>query len=355
MSEYDQQAEKVSRTLDADVVLYSGAISENTDEDLIYLIRDKKNRKNVLFVLTTYGGSADSAYRIARCLQAQYREGSFILFVDSICKSAGTLIALGADEIIMSEPAELGPLDVQLSKADEIDEQISGMAPIQALNVLKNETFKSFEDHFLKLRYRSGRQITTKMAADIATRLTVGLFNRIYCQIDPMRLGETQRALLIAEHYGIRLASNNVKNGVLDKLIADYPSHGFVIDQREAKELFEHVRSPSDDERLLCELAEPAVQMGLKNYKNPAIIFTTCEYNNTDATEKENGDFHAENPNTQPGCLSEEAGQNSRKAVEQNGRESSDTAGCEKKVDENDKLSQAPGITIKSPQSINVK
>ena len=36
------------------------------------------------------------------------------------CKSAGTLLALGADEIIMSNLSELGPLDIQLPDRDYI-------------------------------------------------------------------------------------------------------------------------------------------------------------------------------------------------------------------------------------------
>ncbi len=49
--------------------------------------------------MVTEGGDADPAYRIARCLQDHYDR--FSLFVSGYCKSAGTLVALGAHELQM--------------------------------------------------------------------------------------------------------------------------------------------------------------------------------------------------------------------------------------------------------------
>jgi ClpP class serine protease len=40
--------------------------------------------------------------------------------VSGYCKSAGTLIALGANELAFGEHGELGPLDVQIAKRDEV-------------------------------------------------------------------------------------------------------------------------------------------------------------------------------------------------------------------------------------------
>ena len=51
-------------------------------------------------------------------------------YVDTVCKSAGTILALGADVIIMSQYAELGPIDVQLQKEDEVGESTSGLVGI---------------------------------------------------------------------------------------------------------------------------------------------------------------------------------------------------------------------------------
>jgi hypothetical protein len=205
-------------------------------------------------MLTTNGGSADAAYRIARQLQSNYEKVT--LFVHSVCKSAGTLVALGCHEVVMSDLAEMGPLDVQLAKADELFESTSGLTPRQAFETLQQEVLGSFEDFFLSLRGKSGFQITTKTAAEIATKLTTGLFSPVYSQIDPMRLGEIQRAMMIAMHYGSRLDRGNVEDGAVARLLTDYPCHEFVIDRTEARELFKTVRGPTQAEELLGEIHE---------------------------------------------------------------------------------------------------
>lgn len=242
----------VREDLKADLFTVSGVMDDSAALAMVRCVKKHRSMPNVMVILTTLGGSADAAYRMARFLRRQY-DGKIILAVDSVCKSAGTLLALGADEIVMTDEAQLGPLDVQLNKPDELGDVSSGLTPVQALTFLQSQTFRLFEDHFLKLRFRSGMQITTKTAADIATRLTTGLFQPIYEQLDPLRLGENQRAMMIAYDYGERLVRKNAKPGTLDKLIAGYPSHSFVIDREEAGSLFRLVREPNPEEHKLLE------------------------------------------------------------------------------------------------------
>ena len=173
---------------DADVIVYSGELVRPHDERFLVRCHQRSAKPNVLLMMTTYGGSADAAYRVARCLQRQYRKGKVTVFVNTDCHSAGMLLLIGADEIVMSDRGELGPLDVQIRKPEEIGEYLSGLTPIQALSSLGTESFNLFQDNFLKLRFRSGLQISTKSAADIAAQIAVGLFRPIYEQLDPMRL-----------------------------------------------------------------------------------------------------------------------------------------------------------------------
>ena len=162
----------------------------------------------------------------------------------------------------MSNNAQLGPLDVQLGMPDELGEVISGLTPIHALSFLQTQTFEMFEDNFLTLIKRSENRITTKTALDIATKMTTGLFDPIYAQLDPIRLGEYHRNMLVAGEYGKRLNSHsqNLKKSSLKKLTHGYPSHSFVIDRQEAKELFDNVRAPSENEDKLARLLRPIVE-----------------------------------------------------------------------------------------------
>ena len=251
-------AEAVSSALEADIIIYSGELFPPHDERLVLRCNDAPQNPNAFLILNTFGGHANQAFRVARALQRRYRDGKFIVFVRRYCKSAGTLLLLGADEIVMSAQAELGPLDVQLGKPDELGEVTSGLTPTQALATLREETYTHFESSFMKLRFKSGLQVSTKSAAEIASQMAIGLFTPVYEQIDPMRLGEIDRHNRIAIGYGQRLAKGNLKEDTLARLVATYPSHDFVIDRREARELFHQVRPPSENEVSLAEMLESA-------------------------------------------------------------------------------------------------
>lgn len=247
----------VSDEMDADIIGVVTQMYFRADEKVLAACRSRTNkRRNILLVLSTPGGSADEAYRIARHLRRAYcqpsagsrlgERGQLILYVHDFCKSAGTILALGADRIVMSQSAELGPIDVQLRKEDEVGERTSGLTPHQALETLQVEAGQHFRRFFRQMRFEASLQFSTKMSADLAARMTAGLLEPVYAQLDPIRLGEVERFVRIASEYGDRLKTSNVKEGTIEKLVSGYPSHEFVIDREEARELFEHVDVPSD-------------------------------------------------------------------------------------------------------------
>ena len=248
-----QVADHVAEKLDADVIYYNRPIFRPADQLLIEECIVRTRRKNVLLLLVTTGGDADPAYRIARCLQTKYER--FYLYVSGYCKSAGTLVASGAHELVMSDHGELGPLDVQMSKKDELWEMQSGLTVMDTLTALQDNAFAAFERFFLSTKARVGGSITLKTAAQIATEMTTGLFAPLYGQVDPLHIGEAGRAMSIAGHYGRRLLieGQNIEPAALNRIMSTYPSHGFVIDRQEASELFQNVREPTQEERLLAE------------------------------------------------------------------------------------------------------
>ena len=70
---------------------------------------------------------------------------------------------------------------------DEVGEQESGLTAMQAMQALREQALVNWEEFFLTLRTRSGFQITSKTAAEIAVSLTTGWFQPLYEQLDPMR------------------------------------------------------------------------------------------------------------------------------------------------------------------------
>ncbi len=229
------------------------------DEWLIDACRKRRLRQNIMLILATRGGDASVAYRIGRAFQKIYKiterkQGDndgpeFIIFIPTLCKSAGTILATAATKIVMSDFAELGPIEVQLRNPAEVGERTSSLAPVQALDSLKRQSKSLFEEHFKQLRFNEALSFSTKMAAEIASKLTVGLLSPIYSQVDPIRLAEVERSLKISGDYSERLAglqnASNLKEGAAERLLGGYPSHGFVIDAQEAKELFNRVDEPN--------------------------------------------------------------------------------------------------------------
>ncbi len=251
----EQIADLIAEEGDCDVIFYNGPIQYQTAKQLIEgsLYRTRR-RTNALLILVTLGGDPDAAYRIARFLQYEYKKFTFL--APGPCKSAGTLIALGAHEIAISKMGEFGPLDAQTSKRDEVFELQSGLILESALTALQEKAYQTFQDFFLQFKFGVGKNATLHTASEIAANLTTGLLGRMYEQIDPMHVGELGRSIAIAKEYGQRLQeqSQNYTIESLNHLIEEYPSHGFVIDRNEARKLFKVVRDPSPSEKLLIIL-----------------------------------------------------------------------------------------------------
>lgn len=216
--------------------------------------------RTFFLVLVTEGGDADPAYRIARCLQDHYDR--FSLFVSGYCKSAGTLVALGAHELVIADCGELGPLDVQMSKEDELGATRSGLTVLSALSTLQMKAYDAFEHFLLETKKRSLGLITTRTAIRVATDLAGALFAPIYEHVDAMHVGEAGRSLEIAHRYGKILlqSGQNCWPGALDALTSSYPSHGFIIDRFQAQALFTNVRPPRPDEIALAERLGPVAR-----------------------------------------------------------------------------------------------
>lgn len=227
-------AEAVAKESKSDVLLFSGPVTPDSARRLQDVICPRKRADRLTMFVVTPGGDPDAAFKIGRAVQNNYQHVSMV--VTGWCKSAGTLIAIAGNELIMGDRGELGPLDIQLNKADEIMELGSGLAVDQALKTLETTASRMFLNLLVGIRRDTGGMITTKTAADIAAKMVTGLLEPIYHQIDPVKIGENTRAMNITKMYGSRLnaASGNLASEhSLNRLVAAYPDHGFVIDREE--------------------------------------------------------------------------------------------------------------------------
>jgi hypothetical protein len=81
-------------------------------------------------LLRSQGGDAEVAVRLARMAQAACSR--FVVVVPDIAKSAATIFALGADEIVMGPASDLGPIDPQVLIHDR--GYVSAKEVIRAVN-----------------------------------------------------------------------------------------------------------------------------------------------------------------------------------------------------------------------------
>lgn len=283
--EKTEAANIVAEEFDASVFVYSGAIDREGYGALVTCMQPSKKaplRPNAFLLLTTNGGDADTAYQIARFFHDLFQK--LYLFVPVKCKSAGTLLALGASEIIMGGVSELGPLDVQLMQRDEIGKRRSGLVVRTALKGLAEETLRAYEKVMLGIKRGSRQSVSFEVASNIAATIATGVMEPVYAQIDPERLGNDLRDLEVARAYGERLIGHggNANREAVRRLVEDYPSHGFIIDKAEATELFTNVSEPS------AEVYGLMFTLGGKVYSEQSPCF--AERLDTNTNPKEEGD-----------------------------------------------------------------
>src|SRR3989304_3310282 len=85
------------------------------NQDDYYLIHDlvrDTGSRHVDLYLETPGGSGEAAEEIVRCLRSKFDQVSFLISGEA--KSAGTIMVLSGDEILMTETGSLGPIDAQI-------------------------------------------------------------------------------------------------------------------------------------------------------------------------------------------------------------------------------------------------
>jgi len=254
-------ADKLAAARDADVLLINADMERSPAKEVISAVNRRRRRKNLCLLLVTGGGDPGAAFMIGRILQQRYER--IFGYVSGYCKSAGTLAMIAAHELVIGDLGDLGPLDIQIAKSDDLGSMNSGLTATTALDELRAESFNSFEKTLLKIMQRSSGNISFRLASEIASNMTVGLFSPIYSQIQAMHLGEVGRANNITREYGARLerVSENLVPRGLGRLTYSYPSHDFVIDRDEAKLIFRNVRQPETlEQKLFDELGDCAVQ-----------------------------------------------------------------------------------------------
>lgn len=203
-------------------------------------------------VLHSLGGDIGSAYQIAELTRDRCQRTSVI--VPLYAKSAATLLILAADEIIMGETAQVGPLDTQIAEREKGSIRYrSALNPFKSLEQLQVFSLETL-DVTVKLMLARA-EMTVDEAVGHAIEFASRVSSPLYKKLDVGKLGEYSRALEIGKEYGRRLMERYVdwkdqeqRDAALDKLVLGYPAHDYIIDCKELEALGFQVRHTTDTE-----------------------------------------------------------------------------------------------------------
>lgn len=187
----------------------------------------------VALVIDSPGGYAKCAFQVASLLRR--RCGNFVAVVPQYAKSAATLLALGADRIILGEDAELGPLDAQY--IDTGSEEIrSALDEVQSLERLFAASLDAIDQAMQLMVNRTGKKVESVLGP--VTHFVAEMMSPLFQKIDTVQYSQKSRVLKVAEEYATRLLmpqySPSTAKRIARHLVERYPEHGFVIDAAEA-------------------------------------------------------------------------------------------------------------------------
>ncbi len=196
-------------------------------------LKSIRNTKRIDLFLYTRGGAMEVPWRIVTMIREFTEE--FAVLVPYKCWSAGTIIALGAEEIVVGRKGELGPIDPQVPI--QIGE--GGLAQLHQLSV---EDLMSYLDF---LREKAGLSDHTALAGAVSLLINkvgpplVGQLNRVHSHIR-----DVARKMLTARNKKAQLSEQQIKS-IIESLAEKTYQHGHAIGRAEAEDIGLKIVRPS--------------------------------------------------------------------------------------------------------------
>ncbi len=191
--------------------------------------------ERISLILYTRGGDTLAAWTIANMLRQFCSE--FEVIVPMKAHSAGTLISLGATNIVMSKQATLGPIDPSVNSP--LNPQVPAAPPEARVPVSVEEVAAYFDlatKHLELSDERSKADVFLKLAADV----------------HPLALGRVYRARTQIQRLAERLLETHMEDQgrikrIISVLCSESGSHDYTINRREARAMGLDVETPSPE------------------------------------------------------------------------------------------------------------
>ena len=111
--------QRTERTLICYVSGRESAIDREDTVPFVDLLHNAPKNRPLDLLLHTVGGSTDVAEKLMVMLRHHAGSAELRVIVPDFAKSAGTLMVLGGDRVVMSDMSELGPIDPQIVLSGE--------------------------------------------------------------------------------------------------------------------------------------------------------------------------------------------------------------------------------------------
>ncbi len=221
-----------------------GSICDNDVIGLFGVLRSVGSVEQLSLYIKSDGGSGEASLRMVNLLRQFTRRLTALIPLD--CESAATMLALGADKILMSPLAHLSAVDTSLTH---------DLSPIDR----DNDRVRVSQDELQRV-VRLWRGQPNKSHANP--------YQALFTYVHPLVVGAVDRSSALSTKLCLEILSYHMKDSRKAKKISDvlnsgYPSHSYPITLREAKRIGLHAAPLKDDvNRLLFELNEIYAEMG---------------------------------------------------------------------------------------------
>jgi len=238
--------EKLQASRGRRAVLLHSALTADTVPVLYECLRRVGRTDGLDLVLSTSGGAIATARRVAMLLR-EFTEHLTVL-VPYRARSAGTLLCLSADELVLGPLAELGPVDSTMDSG--------GAGVPDAPDTISSQDIRAFrsmaEDWFDVNREEDRLQVL----ALLATRIFPASLSSFY-RFDKL-VREAAADLLEWQLAGDE--HRHERDRIVERLVSGYHSHDAVLTRRDVRALGLRACDATDEEEEILWALSQAVR-----------------------------------------------------------------------------------------------
>lgn len=229
--------------------------------------------RKISLYLYTNGGDTLAAWSLVNLIRSFCDELEVI--IPSNCFSSGTLICLGADNIIMTKQAALGPIDPSIN--GPLNPTIPGVNDLNAKIPVSVESVNAYLEMAQKDFGISDQRCMTDILLNLSEKIHPLTLGQVY-------KSKSQIQMLARKLMKWQQLEPEKENAIISFLCSESGSHDYSIRRKEAKDyLGLKIETPSTDlykiiKNIYDDIEE---EMEMNSPLNPSIILNannTCKY-----------------------------------------------------------------------------